>query len=184
MKDTIKKISVSLALAVCELLLGILLLVNPVGLTSGVIIVLGIGLIAMGAMQIYRYIRLPLQDAVKTWKLAVGLGLATLGICGIANQHWLVTILGTLTTLYGLMLLVTAFMKLQMAVDALRLKRNMWYLMGVSFLLSAALATVLFIQPFPAEATLWIFTGIALIVIAVLDAVYFFMRRKKAVTSH
>ena len=179
MKDTIKKISVSLALAVCELLLGILLLTNPVGLTSVVIVVLGVAFIALGGLQIFRYIRLPLQDAVKTWKLALGLGFAAVGICGIANQHWLVTILGTLTTLYGMMLLMTAFMKAQMTVDALRLNRNMWYLMGVSFILSAALATILFIQPFAAEATLWIFTGIALIVIAILDAVYFFMRRKK-----
>lgn len=179
MKDLMKKMSVSLGLSICELLLGILLLVNPVGLTSGVIIVLGIALTALGGIQIYRYIRLPLQDAVKTWKLAIGLGLGAVGLSGIANQHWLVTILGTLTTLYGAMILVSAFMKLQMAIDALRMKRNVWYLMGISFVLSAALATILFIQPFATEKTLWIFMGIALIVTAVLDCVYYFLGRKK-----
>ena len=86
--------------------------------------------------------------------------------------------MGALTTLYGIILLVAAFMKLQMAVDALRIQRPFWYLMAISFALTVVLATLLFIGFF-AENSVSIVTGIALIVLAVLDAGYFFLGRRK-----
>ena len=69
-------------------------------------------------------------------------------------------------------------MKMQIAVDALRGNRPVWYLMGISFLLTAVLATLLFINPF-AESAVWIITGIVLILLAILDAVYFILGRRK-----
>ena len=113
MKEWIKKISVSLMLAVCELLLGILLLVNPVGLTSFVIVALGVLLLLLGALHLFQYTRLPREEAAKTWKLASGAGLLAIGISIIANQPWMVEMMGTLTTLYGIIVLAAAFMKLQ-----------------------------------------------------------------------
>ncbi len=178
MKEWIKKISVSLMLAVCELLLGILLLVNPVGLTSFVIVALGVLLLLLGALHLFQYIRLTREDAAETWKLASGAGLLAIGISIIANQPWMVEIMGTLTTLYGIIVLAAAFMKLQIAVDALRGKRPFWYLMAISFVVTAVLVTLLFIGVF-AENAVWIVTGIALIVLAVLDAVYFILGRTK-----
>ena len=178
MKDWIRKISVSLLLAACEIALGLLLLINPVGLTSMVIILLGILLLLLGGYHLYRYIRLPREDAAKTWKLATGVGVIALGISAIANQHWLVQVLDAVTTLYGAMLLAAAFMKLQIAVDALRGSRPAWYLMAVSFLVTAVLATLLFLNIIP-ESAVWIVTGIVLLILAVLDGVYFVLGRKK-----
>ena len=178
MKEWIKKISVSLMLAVCELLLGILLLVNPMGLTSFVIIALGVLLLLLGVLHLFQYIRLPREEAAKTWNLATGAGLLAIGISIIANQPWMLEMVGTLTTLYGIILLAAAFMKLQIAVDALRINRPFWYLMAISFVLTAVLSTLLFIGIF-AESAVWTVTGIALIVLAVLDAVYFILGRRK-----
>ena len=177
MKDRIRKISVSLMIAIFELVLGILLLVNPVGLTSVVMILVGAVMIALGGYHLYRYIRLPREKAAETWNLATGAGLICVGITVISNQHWLVQMLGTLAAIYGIMTTVCSFMKLQMAVDALRWKRPFWYLMAVSFVVTAVLAALLFIQPF-AESTVWIFTGIVLLLLAVLDGTYFVLGRK------
>ena len=178
MKNWTRKISVSLMLAVCELLLGILLLVNPVGLTSFVITALGVIVLILGALHLYQYIRLPREEAAKTWKLAIGTGLLAIGISVIVNQPWMVEMLGTLTTLYGIITLAAAFMKLQITVDALRGKRPYWYLMAISFLMTAVLATLLFVGTF-AESAVWIMTGIILILLAVLDVVYFILGRRK-----
>ena len=178
MKNWTRKISVSLMLAVCELLLGILLLVNPVGLTSFVITALGVIVLLLGVLHLYRYIRLPREEAAQTWKLAIGTGLLAVGIFVMINQPWMVEMMGTLTTLYGIIVLAAAFMKLQIAVDALRGKRPFWYLMAISFVVTAVLVTLLFIGVF-AENAVWIVTGIALIVLAVLDAVYFILGRTK-----
>lgn len=177
MKDWIRKISVSLMLAIGELLLGLLLLISPVELTSVVIIVLGALLTLLGCWHIFLYIRLQREEAAKTWYLATGAGLVVVGIAAIANQSWMVTLLGTLTTLYGSVALAAGFMKLQIAVDALRSRHPCWYLMAVSFLLTALLATLLFMNAI-GENSVWIFTGVGLVVLAALDAVYFFLGRQ------
>ena len=178
MTDWIKKTSISLMLAVGEMLLGILLLINPVGLTSFVIIALGVLLLLLSALHLFRYIRLPKEEAAQTWKLATGAGLLAVGIAIVANQPWMVEMLGTLTTLYGIIMLSATFMKLQISVDALRGKRRFWYLMAISFVATAVLSTLLFIGSL-AESAVWVVTGIALIVLAVLDAVYFILGRRK-----
>lgn len=178
MMNLLKKISVSLILAACELALGLLLLINPVSLTSAVIIGMGVLLMVVGAFHLIHYIRLPLEEAVKTWKLASGAGILAIGISFIVNQDWMVQFLSTLTTLYACIALAGAFMKMQIAVDALRGNRPVWYLMGISFILTAVLATLLFINPF-AESAVWIITGIVLILLAILDAVYFILGRRK-----
>ena len=177
MKEWIRKISISLLLALAELALGLLLLINPVGLTSVVIIFLGIVLILLGAYHVYRYIRLPRPDAAKTWFLSSGSGLLAVGIAAVANQHWLVTLLGTLTTLYAVLALASAFMKLQIAVDALRGSRPFWYLMAVSCLFSIIMAALLFLQLFT-EGSVWIVTGVVLVLLALLDGAYFILGRK------
>lgn len=178
MTDWIKKTSISLMLAVGEMLLGILLLINPVGLTSFVIIALGVLLLLLSALHLFRYIRLPKEEAAQTWKLATGAGLLAVGIAIVANQPWMVEMLGTLTTLYGIIMLSATFMKLQISVDALRGKHRFWYLMAISFVATAVLSTLLFIGSL-AESAVWVVTGIALIVLAVLDAVYFILGRRK-----
>ncbi len=170
----IKKIGVSVMLAVVELLLGISLLIDAVGLSSIVIIVLGVLLILAGGYHLFRYARMPREEATQTWALAAGGALLAAGITAIANQHWLVQILGTLTALYGLLLLAATFMKLQIAVDAFRGKRTYWYLMAISFAATAVMATLLLLQVFPGSAV-WIVTGIVLLLLAVLDVVYFFL---------
>lgn len=178
MKDWIKKLSVSLLLAAGELILGLLLLINPMGLTTFVIVALGIVGILLGAYHLYHYIRLPREEAAKTWSLATGAGFLAVGIAAVANQHWLVQLLGTLTTLYGALSLAAALMKLQIAVDALRSNRPFWYLMAISFAVSAVLATLLFVQAF-GEGSVWIVAGIVLLLLAVLDGAYFILGRKK-----
>ncbi|MBQ9009367.1 MAG: DUF308 domain-containing protein [Clostridia bacterium] len=178
MSEGLKKISVSVVLAVCELLLGITLLSNPAGLASAVIIVAGVILFIGGAWDLFQYIRLPREEAAKTWKLAEGAGLLAAGLIAICNQHWLVQILGTLTTLYAFVVLASTFMKLQMAVDALRGGRPFWYLMAISTAVALGLFAFLFFHPFQ-ENILWPVSGVVLILLAVLDGVYFWKGRSE-----
>ncbi len=178
MKEWIHKISVTLMLAVGELLLGLLLIISPAGLASFVIIALGILLMLLGGFHLYQYLRLSREEAARTWKLSAGAGIVTIGLAFIANQHWMVQVIGALTTLYGATVLATAFMKLQIAVDAFRSRRPYWYLMVISFVLTAIFAMLLFLNPFP-ESLVWIISGVALLVLAALDGAYFILGRRK-----
>ncbi len=178
MKDKIRKFSVVLLLAAGELLLGILLLVNPKGLTTAVIIGVGIVLIAVGIFKLFRYIRMPREEASLTWDLAEGAGLIALGIIAITHQPWLVQVLDTLTALYGALILILAFMKLQITVDAIRASKYRWQIMACSFLVIAALA-ILLVTNVLSENMVWIITGIVLIIAAFADTVYFILSRKE-----
>ncbi len=177
MKALVRKFSVVLLLAAGELLLGILLLVNPKGLTTAVIIGVGVVLIAVGIFKLFRYIRLPREEASHTWDLAEGAGLIALGIIAITHQPWLVQILDTLTALYGTLILILAFMKLQITVDAIRGTKLRWQIMACSFLAIAALA-ILLVTNVLTENIVWIVTGIVLIIAAFADTIYFILSRK------
>jgi len=56
MEKTLKKNS-NLVMCIAELIIGILLLINPVGFTRGIIVALGIPLTLQGIGSIVSYIR-------------------------------------------------------------------------------------------------------------------------------
>ncbi|MBO4367894.1 MAG: DUF308 domain-containing protein [Clostridia bacterium] len=178
MKKWIRRISFSLMLSLSELLLGLLLLINPTGLTDFVIVLIGILMLAGGIYHLFRYIRLPREEAASTWKLSSGAALLAAGIYAVISRHSLEQILGTLTTLFGLVVMAAAFMKLQISVDAWRGKRPFWYLMVISFLLTDIQAMLLLINPY-SESSVWIFNGIALILLSLLDCAYFILGKIK-----
>ncbi len=177
-EEKFRKISFSPILALFELFLGVLLLFDPIGLSSVVIIITGVLLTLLGAWNLFRYMRRTKEEATQSWDLATGAALITLGICAFANQKWFLQVAGSLTAMYGLMILVTAFMKLQIAVDALRSRRPFWYLMAISFLLSGAATAVLFLRPF-ADNVVWIFSGILLILLGLTDGAYYLLKKQK-----
>ena len=52
-----------MAMSIAELIIGILLLVNPIGFTSGIIIAFGIALMIMGIRKTIKYFRTEPEEA-------------------------------------------------------------------------------------------------------------------------
>ena len=178
MKESVRRISFSPILALLELLLGVLLLVDAIGLSVTVVIFFGAALVLAGIWRLLRYLRGTKEEAALTWDLATFGGLVFLGVCAIVNQKWLMDAAGSLAAMYGVLITIAAFMKLQIAVDALRFKRPFWHLMAVSFLLTGTVAALLYLRIF-AEGIVWIFSGAALIALGLLDCVYFVLGKAK-----
>ena len=178
MNGTVRKISFSPILALLELLLGAMLLIDAIGLSVAVIIAFGVSLVLAGLWRLLRYLRAGKEEAALSWDLASCAGLVFLGACAIVNQKWLMDAAGSLAVMYGVIVSVAAFMKLQIAVDALRSGRPFWYLMAAGFILTAAITALLFLRVFP-ESSVWIFSGIVLVALGVLDCVYFVLGRTK-----
>ncbi|MCD7920158.1 MAG: DUF308 domain-containing protein, partial [Clostridiales bacterium] len=59
--------------AICELLIGILLIISPVSFTSWIIIFIGIVLIIIGIVNIVEYFKSPPQVGVFERKLPIGI---------------------------------------------------------------------------------------------------------------
>ena len=175
MREFVKKISATLLLAVAEIALGILLLISPSGFTMAVVVAVNIILIISGLINIVEYLRLPREEAMQTWKFSSGACGVTLGVLGIIYRAQILQEFGMLVVVYGITILLFAFLKLQIAVDALRAHIHVWYLMCFSFLATTGIGLLLFFQVIKNEKTAWLVTGIALIGIAIFDAVYFIL---------
>ena len=63
----------SMAMSIAEVIIGILLLVNPIGFTSGIIIAFGIVLMIMGISKTIKYFRTEPEEAAVSQILVKGL---------------------------------------------------------------------------------------------------------------
>ncbi len=158
-------------LVVCllEILVGVLLLVDPVSFASGIVIAAGAALLLFGFIRVIRYFRTqPAEAARETW-LAQGLLSITAGLFCVMRSEWFLLTLPVLTVLYGAVVLAAGFYKVQLTADMLRMKKKSWGWMAFSSVLSVALAAVILWNPFTSSVFLWEFTAVSLIVEAVFD---------------
>ncbi|MBQ7839365.1 MAG: DUF308 domain-containing protein [Lachnospiraceae bacterium] len=166
-----------------EILVGILLLMNPVGFTSGIIIGAGIVLLFTGLVSIIEYFRAEPEEAAKGQMLVKGLVALLAGAFCTFKSGWFVVTFPVITLIYGVVILLTGLLKVQWMMDTFRMKKGKWFLAGLSALISIACGVVIITSPFSSTAVLWMFTGISLIVEAIFDAaaLIFGNRESKAV---
>lgn len=162
---------------VLELLVGILLLVNPENFTAGILVVGGILLCLLGLRYVIRYFRSCAEEAAARNDLTAGLCCIVAGcFCSFGSQL-IMDAFSMLTVIYGVAILVTSLEEIQSAVDLLRLRHSRWWLAGISALVSLVCAVVILYDPFRSMDALWTFTGVTLIVEAVMDVVVIIFSR-------
>lgn len=167
-----------------EVIVGILLLIDPVGFTTGIIVTVGAVLMLMGIGSVVRYFCTKPEQAAAGQYLAKGLALLLGGAFCAFNSHWFIVTFPVLTLVYGVAILMTGFAKVQRMADMIRFKHGKWFLAAISAALSILCGIVIITSPFSTTAVLWTFTGISLIVEAVFDVIgtIFGNREKKAET--
>lgn len=168
---TLKQHLSGIILFLFELLVGILLLINPVGFTVSIITSAGVVLSLLGIVSVIKYFRTDAEEAAMGQTLFKGLLALFAGLFCIIKSEWFVITFPVLTILYGIVTLVAGLGKLQMTMDMVRLKKSKWYFAFISALLSIIFAVVILRNPFVTTAVLWMFTGISLIVEAVVDII-------------
>lgn len=152
-----------------ELVIGILLLINPVGFTSGIIMTAGGILCLIGLINCVKYFRAEVKEASKGQFLTKGLVALIAGAFCILNTDWFIVTFSALTVIYGVVVLLASVEKIQLCVDMLRQKRKRWYLAAISAVISLACAVIILKNPFSSTAVIWIVAGISLILEAVFD---------------
>ena len=171
----------SMAMRMAEVIVGILLLVNPIGFTSGIIIAFGIVLMIMGISTTIKYFRTEPEEAAVSQILVKGLLMLLAGAFCAFNSHWFIATFPVLTLVYGVVILITGITKVQWTIDIIRMKRSKWFWAAISAAISILCGIVIIASPFSTTAVLWMFIGISLIVEAVLDMIgSIFCNREKA----
>lgn len=164
-----KKYSAGLILSLFEVLIGVLLLIDPISFTSGIIMAIGAMLILSGAVEIIKYFRTDPVTASVGQLLIKGLVALIAGIYALVQTDKIVGVFPALAVIYGIAILIVGLYKVQRTVDMLRLKMKGWAFAAINALLSVVFAVVILANPFATVAVLWSFTGITLIVEAALD---------------
>lgn len=174
--NTTSRIS-RIVLALCEVGIGIILLVNPIGFTTGIITFLGILLLIGGIISIVQYFRAVPEVAALEQKLARGLLMAMIGLFCIFNSGWFITVFPLLSVIYGIVTLITGIVKIQWTVDMVRMKAEKWFWVGINAALTIVCAIIIICNPFSSAAVLWVFVAVTLIVEAVLDLIAAFFAK-------
>ena len=152
-----------------ELVIGILLLIDPIGFTSGIIITAGILLILAGLINCIKYFRAEVREASKGQFLTKGLIAVLAGVFCIFNTDWFIVTFSALTVIYGVVVLLASVEKIQLCIDLLRQKRKKWYLAAISAIISLVCAAIILKNPFSSTTIIWIVAGVSLILEAVFD---------------
>ena len=164
-----------------EVVVGILLLVDPLNFTSGIIIIAGIALMVCGLVSVIQYFRCEPQEAAVGQLLAKGLIFLLAGAFCTFNSQWFIVTFPIIAVLYGIGILLMGVGKLQTAVDLLRFKNKKWWWCAISAAVSVICGIVIVMNPFTTTVVLWQFTGISLLVEAIFDIVTLFVSRKNNV---
>lgn len=159
----------SLILCLCELVVGVLLFVSPVGFTSAIIMILGAVLVVVGVVDVVNYFRAAPLEAALGNKLTRGLLAIVFGLFCLLRSHWFIVTFPVLTILYGIAILISGLVKVQWAVDLARQKLPHWGWMALAAVVTLIFALVILLDPFTTAGVLWTFVAVALIVQAVLD---------------
>ena len=176
---SIKQFFGGFVLCAIEAVIGVLLLVDPVGFTSGIITFCGLALILLGIGSVVGYFLKNAEAAAASQGLAKGLTLLLAGGFCALKTEWILAAFPLLALIYGVVILVSGLGKLQWAVDLLRAKKKKWPFAAISAAVSLLCALVILGNPFATTAALWLFTGISMICEAVLDLVTFLLSGKK-----
>lgn len=161
----------SILTCIIEIVVGVLLLINPVGFTSGIIIGAGVLMVLGGILSVVRYFMLKPELAAQKQLLFKGLTAILAGAVCITKYDWFLSAFPLLTVIYAGAMLVLAAAKLQKMADLRRMNIPRWYLPGISAVLAAVLAAIILINPFGAVAAVWTFVAISLIAEAIVEII-------------
>ena len=161
-----------------ELLVGILLFVNPEGFTSGILMAVGIVLLLCGVVCLIHYFTTEPVQAALEQNFSKGLVMILLGGFLALRTQQAMRFFSAITHLYGIAILIIGVVKLQQGIDLLRLKARYWFLAGINAVLAILFAAVILSNPFTTTIVLWRVAAISLIVEAVLDVVVLIMTGK------
>jgi len=165
-------------MCLAEIVTGILLLINPVGFTSGIIIALGVLMAILGITNIVGYFRTEPIEAAQKNGLAKGLVFVSFAIVCVFRTGWFIATFPLITVFYGVLILMSSISKIQWAVDMLRLKQKYWYIALIGAILSLLFAVLVLANPFSSTLILWNFIAISLIIEAIVDILAFIFGRK------
>jgi uncharacterized membrane protein HdeD (DUF308 family) len=154
-----------------EIIIGLMMLFNPVGLTSGIVITLGIALLILGLIQVQRYFKEPASQGQEKLRLFHGLVLLLAGVLLLVKTDEIISSFPYVSLIYGISVIVNGLLRLQMGVDAIRAKKS-WKFHIIYAAATLILGTLVMINPFNSLKALSRVVGGTLLLVGIIDPSY------------
>ena len=161
------------------IVVGILLLINPVAFAMGLVKLAGVFLVVLGALRIVRYFRTDPETAARGQDFFIGLIAILGGLFCIFFTGWFLSAFTTLAVIYGLLQLLLGFSKVQRTVDFLRMELSLWYLPACSALIYLVFGFIIVLNPEMTLINVWVFTGVTMILEGIITAVCLFLLERE-----
>ncbi len=179
MKAFLKEYLHLLLIVICEIIIGILLLVNPVGLSKTIIISVGIGLTGIGIYKSCRYLfSIPVKGK-RSYALSIGVLLISAGILCIALNTSIENMLSGINMLFGSIMFVGCSIKLEMTVEMLRLKYGNVILMAIGTVFTLVFSILMILDVYSLTNMPMLLAGVSFLSEAVMDIAIIAFRSKK-----
>ena len=159
----------NILLCIAEIVIGVLLLINPAAVASTVIIGAGIVSIVCGVVFCVLYFVGEAETMVIKQLLFKGMLLIILGILCVTQYNALMAALPFVTWVYGIAMLILAAYKVQCTVDILRLSGIRWYFPAISAAIAVVLALFILLNPTTTLEIVGAVMGVSIIVEAGLE---------------
>ncbi len=160
-----------LIMSLGQVLVGVLLVINPESFTMAIIRIIGILLCVVGLISAIGYFRTKPEEAQQTQGLVKALCAFAGGLFFLLRSEWFLVTFPLLTIAFGLVILFTGIVRIQWAVDMLRMKNKRWYLAFIGAVLALVFAGFILCNPFKTTEILWKFIAVTMIINAVIDLV-------------
>ncbi len=138
----------AIIMCIIEVVAGVLLLVDPVRFTAGIIIASGIALMVDGLLNVIRYFRSSPEEATVGQLLMRGLVALLAGAFCTFSPEWFIVTFPVIAILYGVAVLIGGLSKVQIAMDMLRAKNSKWWWGGLSAVVPSSVPSLLSTTPF------------------------------------
>jgi len=169
MTKRVKNVKLEIILLnVAIILIGVLMVVFPEQSQTIICRVVGILLCAWGLFLMISYFARSKLEVLGSFALVQGVALAGFGVYILLKPEFLAAVL---TIVLAIILLAGGAMKLQYAMDFMRLKLTAWWTELIGAVCMIVLGIVAIADPFKAATTLMIFLGISLLLDGVWDLV-------------
>lgn len=170
-----KKTLTGFLFCLLELIVGLMVLIYSKGFNKFVISVAGIGLILYGLLQVVRYYRSEPKAAAQNRYLMKGLLILSCGCFCAFRASWFVVVLPSFAFALGVCVFILGLVKIQKAMDMVRMDNKKWYVAFIDAAVSLACAATVLNGPYATKKVFWILTGIILMLIAAADAALLYL---------
>jgi len=178
MKAFFKEYLLLILIIICEMIIGALLLVNPVKLSKVIIIAIGVSLTGIGVYKSCRYLFSVPVKGKRTYAFSLGVLLITAGIVFVVLNNSIENILSGINVLFGCIMFVGFSIKIEMTIEMLRVKYGNVILMAIGAVSSLILSVLMILDIYSLTNIPMLLSGVSFLGEAVMDIAIIVLRKK------